>query len=457
MFKIKPKRERLHTSIQTVDGKHRDYVRTFQRKKELLPRKKDKLTKFEKELTKINNMDKSKYTNETIKRRSELKTEINKYKEEIFDIENNISEIDYYTLTEDLLVDYYDILEDEKIHDEHKDSKIVDISKRKLEKKQLSELDILNMRNKTKKKVKKPTKTRYKKSIQTTTTNNIMNFFNQSDNKQNDKNDKEDKEDNKENNKEDNSKIDTSTKKLKKATILDKFLTLVDKEYSGSTSQSKISITTCNNCGGEKKPIASDGVCVCIDCGETEMIIIESDKPNYKDPIPEKSGYPYKRQNHFQEWLSQFQAKESTEIPKEVFDKVIKELKKNKIYDWDNLTLIMMKGILKKLELNNYYEHIPHIISKLSGLPPPTITRETEETLRSMFKEIQEPFERHCPKERVNFLSYSYVLHKFCELLELDDFITCFPLLKNRDKLRQQDKIWKKICSDLLWQYIPSV
>ena len=33
-----------------------------------------------------------------------------------------------------------------------------------------------------------------------------------------------------------------------------------------------------------------------------------------------------------------------------------------------------------------------------------------------------------------------------CQLLELDDFIKCFPLLKSRDKLRTQDQIWKQIC-----------
>lgn len=34
-----------------------------------------------------------------------------------------------------------------------------------------------------------------------------------------------------------------------------------------------------------------------------------------------------------------------------------------------------------------------------------------------MFAEIQEPFERNCPPNRKNFLSYGYTLYKFCELL----------------------------------------
>lgn len=121
------------------------------------------------------------------------------------------------------------------------------------------------------------------------------------------------------------------------------------------------------------------------------------------------------------------------------------------------MELSKIKSILKKLKLNDYYEHIPYIKSQITGKPAPTISRETEEKLKKMFDQIQEPFDRHCPPNRINFLSYSYVLHKLCQLLELDNFIKCFPLLKSRQKLRAQDQIWKGICYDLKWQFYPSV
>ena len=85
------------------------------------------------------------------------------------------------------------------------------------------------------------------------------------------------------------------------------------------------------------------------------------------------------------------------------------------------------------------------------------MTRETEEKLLHMFKEIQPSFQKHCPKNRRNFLSYAYVLYKFCELLEFDDFLKSFPLLKNRDKLYLQDKIWEQICIDMNWQFLRSI
>ena len=36
-------------------------------------------------------------------------------------------------------------------------------------------------------------------------------------------------------------------------------------------------------------------------------------------------------------------------------------------------------------------------------------------------------------------------MYKFFELLELDEYLTCFQLLKSRTKLHQQDLIWKDI------------
>jgi len=213
----------------------------------------------------------------------------------------------------------------------------------------------------------------------------------------------------------------------------------------------------CPSCEKEMFFSPNEAVFTCKECGHQEFILIDSDKPSYKDPPREVSYYAYKRINHFNEWLAQFQAKESTEIPPEVFDMILMELKKERILDTRNIKQTKIREILKKLKQNKYYEHVPHIINRLNGQNAPIMSREVEEKLRYMFKEIQPSFVKHCPSGRNNFLSYSYVLYKFCELLELDEYLPCFPLLKNRDKLYNQDKIWELICKDLKWQYIRSI
>jgi hypothetical protein len=240
--------------------------------------------------------------------------------------------------------------------------------------------------------------------------------------------------------------------------LLNKYLNIVDPEIARSViNEIEDNWSECQNCGKDMIFNMNEAYISCPSCGYQDFVLIDSDKPSYKDPPREISYYAYKRINHFNEWLAQFQAKESTEIPQEIFDGILMELKKERITNMASLKLSKLREILRKLKYNKYYEHIPHILNRLNGQNAPVMSRDNEEKLRHMFREIQPSFQKHCPSERSNFLSYSYVLYKFCELLELDDFLPSFPLLKNRDKLYMQDKIWQKICSDLKWEFIRTI
>ena len=242
--------------------------------------------------------------------------------------------------------------------------------------------------------------------------------------------------------------------KNSKKDVCDQYLCLTEENF---VKNFETQGENCEKCSGEKVIHLSKGCMICKKCGDISYIVIDSDKPSYKDPPKEICYFAYKRINHFNEWLAQFQAKETTDIPKELYDQILLEIKKERIENMSKLTQCKIREILKKLKKNKYYEHVPHIMNKINGLPPPIMSRDTEEILRRMFKEIQIPFAKFCPKDRKNFLSYSYVLHKFVQLLDLDDFIDCFILLKSREKLHQQDLIWEKICEYLKWEFIPSV
>tara|TARA_B100000029_G_scaffold20957_1_gene21242 strand:+ start:18 stop:722 length:705 start_codon:yes stop_codon:yes gene_type:complete len=234
-------------------------------------------------------------------------------------------------------------------------------------------------------------------------------------------------------------------------------MSLTQKNYLDNKSDDDEDIDFCDKCHVEMQVHQSSGVIICPLCGYLESILIDSDKPSYKEPPKEMTTFAYKRINHFNEWLAQFQAKETTEIPEDVYDEILVEIKKERILNMADLTPKKLRLILRKIKKNKYYEHIPHIINQLNGLPPPVISNEVEEVLRRMFKEIQVPFQKYCPKGRKNFLSYAYVLYKFFELLEMDEYLNCFSLLKSRDKLHQQDVIWKKICEECRFEFIPSL
>ena len=240
-----------------------------------------------------------------------------------------------------------------------------------------------------------------------------------------------------------------------KSTTIDKYFYNINNSflnYNNYCYESDI----CNFCNkGEMVYSETDGICVCNNCSRSIKYLIENEKPSYKEPPKEVCFYAYKRINHLREILAQFQAKESTHIPIEVFENIKSQIKKERL-EIKDLTNKKTKEILKNLGYNKYYEHIPFIKDKL-GIKPPTMSQELEEKLCNLFMEIQKPYALYCPSNRVNFLNYYYTLYKLCELLNETKFLPYFPMLKDREKRMGQDDIWKKICKELNWEFIPTV
>lgn len=240
--------------------------------------------------------------------------------------------------------------------------------------------------------------------------------------------------------------------------LLDQYTGIINpRNYRPKLVKKKIEIEMCKRCNVEMTLIQSEGIVVCTKCGREKIILIDSDKPSYKDPPPEAGEFTYKRIGRFDEWLTQYQARETTEIPQEVLDGIYGEIKKERITNMCNITIEKVRGFLKKLGMNKYYENVPHIIQRLNGLETPRLNPQTEEKLRSMFRQIQDIFPLVCPNTRTNFLSYAYLLRKLLELLGEHQHKQYFRLHKSREKIYNHDKIWEKICKILNWEYIKTV
>ena len=115
----------------------------------------------------------------------------------------------------------------------------------------------------------------------------------------------------------------------------------------------------------------------------------------------------YERSNHFSERLTKIQAYENTNIPEEVYEKLRVEIKKYRL-SMDEITNKKIRGFLKKIGENKYYNHVPYIVSHLTHKKTVKLSKEIEEKLRQMFFEIQDPYEKHKPSHRKNFLNYNY-------------------------------------------------
>ena len=250
---------------------------------------------------------------------------------------------------------------------------------------------------------------------------------------------------------------DNNSLNLTKTQLFDKYNEIVNDIHL--TDSVKLWLN-CEICDNSSNFFADECHIMCQECGKviSKSGYYDEYQLSYKE-LQETtivSKFPYKKENHFKEWLNQFQAKETPNIPEEVYEAMRKEIKKHKLKP-KQVTHARIKQFLKATNYSSYYNHKTYIIQHLTGEIPPSLTPELERQFTIMFKELLIPFMKHVPKNRVNFLSYSYVLHKFCELLELDHLTHLFPYLKARNKLYEQDLMWKPLCEELRWQFIPSV
>lgn len=446
-FKHKPNKLKYLTNVRTLDELHRDCMAKFNDRKNKLPDKKQQLAKLHTEmnsLQKINNAD-------TLKQKAQLRLSIKTLENEISKSDNNNEILEYFSKTGNILLSYhnattgffYNIGSNQSTQEEtdeinlddivinNKNDNIADENDTTGSLMISDKLKLLNKLSQENRKVKKPVKKRKINYSEKTVNKSILNFLPT-----------------------DTKDVVETQAVVNRASLQEKFLMITDPAYA--CDKTKLSSAKyCPNCKCEMLLFQSEGSFICQQCGEVEYVIIESEIPSHKDALNEKPKYPYKKVNHLKEKLSQFQSRESADIPESIFDTIKKELKKQRIEHRD-CTPKQIKKIIKNYRFTEYYEHLQQIYCKISGSPPVTLSRETEEKIICMFTDMQDSFRRHCPPDRSNFLNYSYVLNKIFRILKLKKHAKYFDLLKSRDKLRDQDVIWFKICKDMNWKYYSS-
>jgi ribosomal protein L37AE/L43A len=213
----------------------------------------------------------------------------------------------------------------------------------------------------------------------------------------------------------------------------------------------------CQRCRtGSVKRDVKRSLLVCEACGAaTQFMDCTYSSVGFYDSPIEWQSFSYRRITHFTEWLNSSQGKENSNISKATLHKIMGQLIRLGKCSADDIETKDVRLALKSLKLQRFYENAPSITSLLTGRPPPRFSDHEERLLKQMFHSIQAPFASVAPPERKNFLSYSYVLYKFCELLGLK-YTHLFRLLKGREKLMRQDEIWRDICHQLGWRYYPT-
>jgi predicted RNA-binding Zn-ribbon protein involved in translation (DUF1610 family) len=322
-FRYKPDRIKHLTISNTLDTVHRERVCEFELRRKKISNLKSEMSTIEYKLSQLEKPESKGDANaiDSIKQRSQLKTQFQKIRQELFDIENNVSELEYYSQTSEILHDYYNeavpvqpISGSQKVEfspsidmaskqdptydagsDRDSDTNGISGHFRVVHGEDgapnsKSKLDELNLISQKRRKPKKVTRRRLRKT-DVVNPRSILDYLNKSDKKDT---------------------IDCAvpiTEQVSveqivsnKATLFDDYMTIVDKTYV--SKEKKNTIRMCSACNVEMTLIQSEGLYVCQKCGEVEYVIIESEVPSHKDSVVEKSRYPYKRLNHLTEWSS---------------------------------------------------------------------------------------------------------------------------------------------------------
>jgi hypothetical protein len=173
----------------------------------------------------------------------------------------------------------------------------------------------------------------------------------------------------------------------------------------------------------------------------------------------ETVSYKYKRINHICEKLQFLHTPKNTNIPEDVYDLIKNNLKKDGINN-ENLKYKQIIKILKKNRktqyYTQYYEYTHQIYYKITNKQPFVLSPQIQNAILDMFKKVSNIYHNCTPDNRTNFLNYNYIIHKLFKIIGLDDVAEFFILIKSKEKLKENDEIWKKICEHNKWKFDPS-
>lgn len=402
----------------SIEESHTTYINELLNNNETIENKKQQLNIL------YNSLDNLKPDNNYLKNRLSILKNITILKNHIYNLENSIDLSDYYSKIGLTITEYYTNNSDSinnniiDLHDIHNKDNNDD----------LIEFTLKQFKNNNKQ--KKQPKKRLQQTVQTH--KSILDYFNPED-------------------------ITYDTKyhnnTIDKISLNNNYLTLLNKSQF-SDLINKHNMYICSHCNIEKI-FHNDGYYICPKCGESEHIYIENELLNIKDSSNNKQKYPYRRLNHFKEKLAQFQGKENFDIPDYVKQTIYNQIYINGI-DKKNITRELINKILHEFKYSSCYEHLTFIYKEITKKNFINIDKSIEDKLCSLFTQMQNAHNKHSPQTRLNSINYFYIINKLLKILNEHELADNFPLLKNKEKLRNLDKIWENICDDMGWVFYSS-
>lgn len=240
-------------------------------------------------------------------------------------------------------------------------------------------------------------------------------------------------------------------------------------------------------CGNKTEFIRDEDRAVCAICSTEQSLISNTSSFSDVGRVNMASKYTYNRKVHFRDCIIQYQGKQKTHIPEEIYTILEMKLVEKKLISgssatfsdrtkkYEKVTRVMVLDILKELEskdIKKFYDDIVLIHHTLTGQPCDNIEY-LEDSLLDDFDKLTETYDNlytnkeesdgECSKKstktskRKNFINAQFVLYQLlkkhghpCNEM---DFLT----LKTSERKRFHHTICKELFSILGWKYSYSI
>lgn len=167
------------------------------------------------------------------------------------------------------------------------------------------------------------------------------------------------------------------------------------------------------------------------------------------------NNYKYKRINHFTQFINQH---DKNYIQKNInpiltSNNIIDTVKEYLIMQKMSVNSDNVKIALKQLKLNKYYEYVPWIVTSINNTfdDIPEYSVELKETLCDMFSKFEKAYQKEYEGQQKCFPSYAYILYKFLEVLNKNEYMEYIRLPVIPYRMMIHDMMWNKVTKDIDW------
>ena len=210
-----------------------------------------------------------------------------------------------------------------------------------------------------------------------------------------------------------------------------------------------------------KHTFVDDCSVTCIECSQEKPKLVNNSSFVDSGRVNISSKYTYDRKIHFRDCINQYQGKQNTHIPKDVFTNLEQALVNHRIISQDrtldrfeNVTVSHIHMFLKNLNYTKYYDDAILIHSVITGIQPDNIEHLEEDLMKDFDAMLTEYDKNFKTVDRKNFINTQYVLYQLLKRHKHQCQKEHFVVMRTMsDRKSYHDRVCKTIFAKFGWKF----